>query len=198
VLERAENVAKTHGVLPPMLPRKTSPNPGGLLVVDEIGGYFHKIYVMNTNGSEIRGLAPKSLVQGRTFQAAVPDWSPDGRRIAFVGWRGSIPAEIVVMGANGGSQVWLTSNDAHDADPAWSPDGARIVFARGGIVEAIDAPAKARSSESEIYVMNTDGTEETRLTDNGVGERYPAWQPIPQAPSTDQRHAVPGKLRHGT
>ena len=81
---------------------------GDRLVFKEIGGYFSKIYVMNTNGSEIRRLAPKSLVQGRTFQAAAPDWSPDGRRIAFTGLRGFIPGE------------WATrATETHRNDVGW-------------------------------------------------------------------------------
>jgi TolB protein len=161
---------------------------GDRVVFEEIGGYFSKIHVMNTNGSEIRRLAPKSLVQGRTFQAAAPDWSPDGRRIAFMGWRGRRPdqdvgtavalnAEIVVMGADGGSQVWLTNDDVRDSDPVWSPDGTRIAFARGG-TDVIDTPAQAGSSGSEIYVMNADGTGVTRLTHNQVADVSPAWQPV--------------------
>ena len=151
---------------------------GGRIVFSEVAGYFLKLYVMKTNGSQIRRLAPKSLSQGRTFQAAAPDWSPGGRRIAFTGWRGSIlNAEIVVMEANGGSRVWLTNDDVPDRDPVWSPDGTGIAFVRGGTGLALDAPVDAHGS-SEIFVMNADGTGVTRLTHDQVGEASPAWQPI--------------------
>jgi Tol biopolymer transport system component len=151
---------------------------GGRIAFSEVAGYFLKLYVMKTNGSQIRRLAPKSLSQGRTFQAAAPDWSPGGRRIAFTGWRGSIlNAEIVVMEANGGSRVWLTNDDVPDRDPVWSPDGTGIAFVRGGTGLALDAPVDAHGS-SEIFVMNADGTGVTRLTHDQVGEASPAWQPI--------------------
>jgi len=94
-----------------------------------------------------------------------------------VGTAVALNAEIVVMGANGGSQVWLTNDDVRDSDPVWSPDGTRIAFARGG-TDVIDTPAKAGSSGSEIYAMNADGTGVTRLTHNQVADASPAWQPV--------------------
>jgi Tol biopolymer transport system component len=45
---------------------------------------------------------------------------------------------------------------------------------RGGI----DRPWNIPSDATEIYVVNADGSELTRLTNNRVGEGYPAWQPV--------------------
>lgn len=35
----------------------------------------------------------------------------------------------------------------------------------------------SRDGESEIYVMNPDGTDQTRLTSDGNSDAYPAWSP---------------------
>ena len=34
-----------------------------------------------------------------------------------------------------------------------------------------------RDGNWEIYVMNADGTNSVRLTNNGYGDEYPAWSP---------------------
>jgi Tol biopolymer transport system component len=54
---------------------------------------------------------------------------------------------------------------ADDYYPSWSPDGTRIVF------------FSDRDGNYEIYTMNPDGSEQTRLTENPEGDRNPCWSP---------------------
>ena len=55
-------------------------------------------------------------------------WSPDGRRIAFVG---PSTLDIYVVSADGSRQRRLTRDGAPNVSPAWSPDGRRIAFEHG-------------------------------------------------------------------
>ena len=48
----------------------------------------------------------------------------------------------------------LTNNSATDHGPSWSPDGLKIVF------------HSDRDGDHEIYVMNTDGSNPTNITNN--------------------------------
>ena len=50
------------------------------------------------------------------------------------------------MNADGTAQTRLTNNAASDAYPVFSPDGQKIAF------------TSTRDGNSEIYVMNADGT----------------------------------------
>jgi len=59
----------------------------------------------------------------------------------------------------------LTTNSAGDFGPSWSPDGSKIAF------------WSDRDGNSDIYVMNADGSEQTRLTDNSASDQEPAWSP---------------------
>ncbi|HUQ20690.1 MAG TPA: hypothetical protein VM099_13830 [Gemmatimonadaceae bacterium] len=79
------------------------------------------------------------------------------------------PEFAVVMGwqiqlAAGGLLHELTSN-GHNQQPAWSPDGKRIAF------------TSDRDGNSEIYVMNADGSNQVRLTNNPSPDESPTWSP---------------------
>jgi len=95
-----------------------------------------------------------------------PAWSPDGRKIAFFSNR-DLEGGIWVMNADGPGEHRVTSDLAFGENfaPDWSPDGTRIAFhtTRHGF------------GEESIYVMDADGSNETRLT-SGV-DRLPSWSP---------------------
>ncbi len=59
----------------------------------------------------------------------------------------------------------LTTNYYADYEPAWSPDGKQIAFASG------------RDGDSEIFVMDADGTNVRQLTTINASDVYPAWSP---------------------
>ena len=69
------------------------------------------------------------------------------------------------MNANGTWQANATLNGAWDGEPAWSPDGSKIAF------------VSERDGRTEIYVMNANGTMQTRLTNTTVycQNYHPTW-----------------------
>ncbi|CAN5258138.1 hypothetical protein BH18ACT10_BH18ACT10_00320 [soil metagenome] len=101
----------------------------------------------------------------------LPDWSPDGRRIAFVSHRDG-NSEVYVMRANGAREKNLTRNPAFDSSPSWSPDGRRIAFETQR-----DAGAYADVNR-EIYAMNANGRNPVNLTRDPIAfDSTPAWSP---------------------
>ena len=90
-----------------------------------------------------------------------PAYSPDGSKIVFGNSR-SVEAgtvhTIYTTDSDGLSLKELSSSnmDSFSAKYSWSPDGAKIVF------------AESRSGDSnytQVYIMNSDGSSQTRLTD---------------------------------
>jgi TolB protein len=76
--------------------------------------------------------------------------------------------EIYVMSLTDQSVVRLTDHPSRDRAPAWSPDGTEIAFVRELV----------RGSESEVFIMNSDGSEVRDLTSGfGQDEWSPAWSP---------------------
>jgi Tol biopolymer transport system component len=65
------------------------------------------------------------------------------------------------MNADGSDKTNISDGPENDYDPAWSPDGARIAFSSYRFHDNEDA-----ASNQDIYTMNADGSDVTRLTDN--------------------------------
>jgi TolB protein len=130
-----------------------------------------EIYSMNADGSN-----QTRLTNNPAYDVS-PEWSPDGSRIAFVNLDNNND-EIYVMNADGSNQTRLTNNPAYDHSPIFSPDGTRIAF-----LSNRDKIDNGWDYNEKIYVMNADGSSQTRLTNtaDNVYEGEPDWQALPQA-----------------
>jgi TolB protein len=62
-----------------------------------------------------------------------PNWSPDGKRIAF-NVRSGGEFQVAVMDAQGGGGRIVTSGE----NPAWGPDSRHIIVAQSGALYLID------------------------------------------------------------
>ncbi len=129
----------------------------------------YDLYVASGNGAVIARLTD---APGEDCDA---QWSPNGKRIAFVSYRhdpdasGFGNSELYVMNADGSKQTRLTTNEVPDMSPTWSPDGRRIAFSR---------TASSQSGETEdVYVMNADGSGVTMLATGNPRNRGPSWSP---------------------
>jgi Tol biopolymer transport system component len=123
-----------------------------------------RIMVMRTDGSHRRLVAKVPLLganAGEAYNVERPSWSPDGKRLAFVGATG-----ITTVRANGSGPVVLTSG----LHPSWSPDGSSLAFMR----------FDPQSSISRIYVMDADGKNLRALTSAQypLDDQQPDWQPL--------------------
>jgi len=97
-----------------------------------------------------------------------------GGEIAFYSERDG-DAEIYLMNDDGSNQRPLTDNDVDDVCPAWSPDGTQLLF-----VTARHDPNPGScfpECRYEIYVMNADGTDQRRLTEDAANDFHPIWSP---------------------
>jgi len=148
----------------------------------------YQIYILDYAGDA----EPINLMQDKLFYT-YPDWSPDGKWLVFVSdrsgnwdiWKLNVAEclEARLAGQEGEIDVCqprqLTENPDDDFFPRWSPDGSQIAF------------SSRQYGDRDIYVMDADGGNLTRLTTMPGNDSNPIWAMDGQAiifshrPTTD-------------
>ena len=89
--------------------------------------------------------------------------------------------EIYVMDTDGKNQRRLTTNRRDDRYPSWSPDGKRIAFTSSSKVIGVHVvgvhPLPVVDGTPHIYVMDADGKNLRRLSNEFFAEWDPSWSP---------------------
>lgn len=125
------------------------------------------------------GSGRRVVVEGEPLQVTQLAWSPDGMRIAY---RNPIPEEqgIYVANPDGTEPIRLTDG-ANDGWPTWSPDGTKIAFSSTRYDSSVGACTSSGDQDlgcpTDIYVMDADGSNVTRLTTTSGSEYQPVWSP---------------------
>jgi len=97
-----------------------------------------QLYLVNADGSGLRGLAQELDVRG------APAWSPDGNWIAVGAMKGG-GLHLFRIPVAGGAPVQL--GDAQATDPAWSPSGKFLVYCGEDV-----------GTNFSVKAVNADGT----------------------------------------
>jgi Tol biopolymer transport system component len=128
------------------------------------------IWVMNSDGSNPHVLASQVGID------EYPVWSVDGTRLAFGCTLGVIlPSsvgdfEICVVNADGSGLRRITDAPGISSAGGWSPDATRILFS-----SSRDQAPNSVSSCGDIFEMNPDGSEVTKVTSGPGWDCDPSW-----------------------
>jgi Tol biopolymer transport system component len=111
-------------------------------------------------------IAATALIAAPAANAAFPGTNG---KIAFVRLDGNFD-QIFTINPDGTGEGQLTSssNSLSNETPSWSADGQKIVFCRGDCFF---------DSNSEIWVMNADGTDQHKVPNTGPNDLEPAFLP---------------------
>jgi len=92
----------------------------------------------------------KRQLTGETIgDAAQPQWSPTGARIAYWGRQKGGQRDVWTIPASGGTPVAVTNDAAFDWNPVWAPDGKHLYFAsdRGGQMNLWRVPIEEKTGK---------------------------------------------------
>jgi eukaryotic-like serine/threonine-protein kinase len=131
-------------------------------------------YVSNADGTVWRSTVTgeqRHQLSVPPMRASLPRWSPDGKRIAFMGQYPGKPRNVFIMPADYGSPEQLTNaEDSGAHDPTWSADGNFIAF--GGY-----PPDQVQASNKlAIHVLNLK-THQLSTVPGSEGLWSPRWSP---------------------
>jgi Tol biopolymer transport system component len=82
----------------------------------------------------------REISLGTLDGALNPTWSPDGKRVAFVGMTGGL-TDLFVIELTTGKVERLTNDAFAELHPAWSPDGRSIALATDRFTTTLDTAA---------------------------------------------------------
>jgi Tol biopolymer transport system component len=123
------------------------------------------IYVINSDGTNLTNVTEGAALGSQ------PTFTPDGDEIIFPVDHNNGNTDIYVVNSDGTNLTNVTETKAaREEDPAVSPDGNQIVFVR--IFDTPNPPPR-----SEVYVMDTDGTKQKRLTNDAAIKLQPTFSP---------------------
>lgn len=100
-------------------------------------------------------------------------WSPDGSKLAFDFSPDDSQSliDVAVLDVETGVETQLTRGPVENQAPAWSPDGNAIAFL--AVTKCLKTGGCSAHEAKELWVMDADGKNARRLTEDGFGP--PAW-----------------------
>ncbi len=106
----------------------------------------------------------KRLTRTYGSVSAVPRWSPDGGKIAYVSGELGVP-QIFVMDSNGGNKKRLVRGYSHTTSLDWSPKGGLIAF------------SATRNRRLQLFAADIERGRVKQLTFDNATNSHPSFAP---------------------
>lgn len=138
-----------------------SPDGAWILHASDRGGSI-QLWLVRPDGSGLKQVTHLEGLRGRS------DWSPTGDRLAT--YAGSSWSREIVTFSPDGADVRRVTDEGNNLAPSFSPDGGWIAFTsyRDNYRD---------ENGCEVYVMQVDGSDVRRLTENQYCDWQPRWSP---------------------
>ena len=139
--------------------------------------YTRHLYLLDLSGRT----EPQQLTFGDRNDGQ-PQWSPDGKQIAFVRADGD-KSQIWLMPLAGGEARAITKSDYGASAPRWSPDGTRILYSssipfskiEGKVTWSYERPGRSLGDEPNFGAMKPEEKKKVVNSPDGSLEEVRAW-----------------------
>ncbi len=139
--------------------------------------YTRNLFLLDLTGKE----EPRQLTFGDRNDLS-PQWSPDGKTIAFVRADGD-KSQIWLLPMAGGEAKPLTKSEFGAGNPRWSPDGKSVLFSASLPIYLLDSkptwtyerPARTAGDEPNFKGMKGDEKKKVVNSPDGSLEEVRAW-----------------------
>jgi Tol biopolymer transport system component len=133
-----------------------------------VGSRNRLAFTRGTGGNDLYrldlGRSPVALVHS-TLNEWNPEFSPDGRRIAFESAAPGQGSEIWLANADGSNPTRLTRGPGrHQGSPRWSPDGQVVVF-----------DSRAENGRVDVWTIRADGSGLRQITHDPADDVVPSF-----------------------
>jgi Tol biopolymer transport system component len=140
--------------------------------------YDYDIYTSTDDGADLE------RIFGSPVYDAEATLAPGGDRIVFTSARDG-DLDIYTMNVDGSDVRKLTDRIGYDGGPFFNPDGTKIVYrahhpedpAAIADYQRLLGQGLIRPTTLDIWVMDADGSDKTRLTNNGAANFGPFFHP---------------------
>lgn len=117
-----------------------------------------------------KGESPRSPLTRNDYHSLEPQWSPDGKFVAYVAYRQGYDAgtsEIELIPSSGGTPQVLTQLDQSSFAIRWAPDGKSMLFA--------SMPAQSEGAQVQVYHLDLETGAVQQLTQGDWSHAAPVW-----------------------
>jgi Tol biopolymer transport system component len=138
-----------------------SPDGQAIVFSRWVNGQVASIYTMRPDGTHLKLIAAVAGAQD-------PQWSPDGRKIAFQANNG-----IYTVNADATQLTQIAAAGGLAGEPAWSPDGMKLLYVKTPLNAATSAET------TQLWTINANGSRNRRIYQLSTSGRWPLpfWSP---------------------
>lgn len=135
-----------------------------------------EIYSMAPDGSDVTRLTHNDWGSATRALDVHPAFSPDGstivyeshRRVEHEGPVSGSQSDLYTVTPDGDEQMQLTSGESYEQSPTYGPDGKTIAY--------LEYQGE-RDGTRDLFLMNADGSNSRRLTDNAASDGEQVFSP---------------------
>jgi len=178
----AREIAATH-----QLGYAMSPDGSKMLTpFSDSTGFSGELAIIATSDGQVDSrIAAPADFPAAMFEVVNGAWSPDGKTVAVSVNRsfegdiyGPYRTSIYLIDVVTGELSLLTSRMSTSTSLSWSPDGQQLAY--GGWPDGTPGPQASYDliqRQEHIFTIRADGTDETDVTGESVGDGNPQWAP---------------------